>query len=199
MRSLTIILALLLASLSSLRAQEKTAAPSGPMDLAVQSLLGRQYLHDLTNGEANHSIRGVQSLWTQVLVQRASKSPALETLEADLRLSEMEGPLRDAGLEILDAKDQPLSLGSKPTLVLNVYFMPKASQQAPQDFYLVTLRAVQEVRVGALGSLKRSLTTWMKVSEPLPSLGDAGNDAAAIRKAARGAVASFINAVKDQD
>jgi hypothetical protein len=202
MRILTVFASLLLLGLSpaaGVKAADKAAEKAGPFDAAVQSLVGRQLLAQVTGTEAKRSVRGTSSLWTQVLVQKGANSPALETLESDLRLTEMEAPLRDEEIGILDPKAQPLSLGSKPTLVLNVYFVPKHSLGSDQDFYLVTLRAIQDVRIGALGSLKMTLTTWMKVGAPIPSAGNAGEDAAAIRRSAREAVGAFIKAVHDED
>jgi hypothetical protein len=202
MQKLLMVVALVLLGLSpgvNVRAADKAPEKPGPLDASVQSLVGRQLMANLTGSEARRSIRGTTSLWTQVLVQKATNGPALENLEADLRLTEMEAPLRDAELQILEAKDQPLALGSKPTLVLNVYFVPKHSLGSEQDFYLVTLRAFQDLRSGALGGAKMSLCTWMKVGEPITSIGNAGEDAAAIRHSAREAVGAFIKAVKDKD
>ena len=174
-----------------------TSAPIKSGDAAVSALLCRQFSMELTGADARRSIRGTKSLWTQLSLQKPEKSPAMDSLEADLRLTDMEGLLRSAGFKIMDPKKRSLALGLRPTLVLSVYYIPSAAGAGDKDLYLVTARATQDVV--PLGGSTLSMTTWMQRGEAIESTGDIHKDIDAIRASARDCVNAFISAAQDKD
>jgi hypothetical protein len=173
------------------------AASPGSLEAAVNGVVLRHLLGDLRGADAKKSIRGAKALWIQVGLQKPLGSTDMNNLEKDIKLTEVEGPLRNAGFKIMDPKKRSLALGLRPTLFLNVLFCPKGTEGNEQDFYLLLIRASQNVL--PLGGETVTLTTWMKLGEAIPSAGDKLKDIDAIRASARSLVASFINVAQDKD
>ena len=185
------LLSILLFLANSLPAETK------PLEPAVAAVAARYLMADLSGTEARKSIRGTKALWVQVAVQKPSDSTGFDSLEADLKLTDMTGQLHASGFKIMDPAKRSLALGLRPTLILNVLYCPKGTEGSNESFYLVLARATQDVL--PLGGITVTMTTWVKVSETIPASGDSGMDVAAIRSAARSLVASFISVAKDKD
>lgn len=182
---------------STLPLWSKPAITASNQPPAVYSVLAKQMLADMSSAEARRSIRGAKSVWTQLIVEKAAKSPGLDSLEADLKSTDMEGQLRDAGFKVMDPQRKSLALGLRPTVVLSVLYRPKGTEGSDSDFYLVTVRAVQDLN--PLGGETITQTTWAKVGEPIVSTGDVVKDVAAIRASAREAVLAFIKTAQDKE
>jgi hypothetical protein len=172
-------------------------APATALDLAAHGLLARHLMAELGNANARRSVRGTKALWIEMSLQKPGESPALDSLAADLRLTDLEGQLRAAGFRLMDPKKRSLALGLRPTLVLSVLYAPKGSEGNDVDFYLVLAKATQDVT--PLGGLRMTMTTWLKAGEPIASTGDTAKDVDAIRAAARACVMAFIDTAQDND
>jgi hypothetical protein len=195
MKTPSLLLALFLSALSG----SPRAQPLPSLDPFMRSSASRSLFASLEREEARRSIRGSRELWTQLNLQvpDADKDPALASLEADLRLTDLEGQLREAGLRLLPAKKTSLALGLRPTLVLTVQFVPKGSEGNEQGFYWVMAEALQDVT--PLGGEVVTLPTWAMLSDPVPGTGDLAQDISVVRAAARACVKGFITAAKEKN
>jgi hypothetical protein len=166
---------------------------------AAQRLMGRQALRDITSPKARKTVRGASSVWTDVVVQKpeASAASAFANLEADLKLTDVEGQLRDAGFKVMDPKKRSLAIGLRPTLSLMVLRSPKGADGNAQGFYLVVANAVQDVQ--PLGGSTVSMVTWAQLGDPIAFSGDDHKDIDAIRLSAREVVKAFIRAAQDKE
>ena len=191
---LSLSLILLCATLAADPSSEVRTTRS--VETAGGALLSKQLLKVLGGAQAKKSIRGTRALWVDLIVQKPVTGTAADSLEADLRLTDMEGQLRDAGFKIMDPKKRSLALGLRPTLQLNVLYEP-AGGDSPKAFYLVTAHASQDVT--PLGGDTCTMITWLNCSPPIPSSNDLHVDADPIRSSARACVRAFIEAAKDSD
>jgi hypothetical protein len=167
------------------------------LDTASKSLIGTHFVNDLSASGAKKSVRGTKALWTALSVQKPAANPEFDSLESDLKNTDLEGQLRDAGFRIMDPKKRSLAIGLRPTLVLTLRFIPKGALGNDTDFYLVMAEATQDVT--PLGGDKISMTTWLKVGEPIPSSGHSRDDIDAIRASAKACVRAFIDTAQDND
>jgi hypothetical protein len=186
-------LALALLAFTPLAAAPKSEAPD--MDSAAVRLLGRQLVRDVTSEKARKTVRGTHSLWVDVVVQKPEESSAFANLEQDLKLTDLEGTLRNEGFKVMDPKKKSLAVGLRPTLVLMVLRSPAGAEGVSQGFYLVVASAVQDVT--PLGGSTFSTVTWAKYAQPVLFSGDEHKDVDNIRIAAREAVKAFVNAAQD--
>ena len=173
------------------------ATPNSALDQATNSLMGRRFMQDLSSASAKRSIRGTKALWTALKIQKPENSEDFDRMESDIRATELEGQLKNAGFKIMDPNKHSLALGLRPTLVLSVYFIPKAAMGNTLDVYLVTAEATQDVT--PLGGDKISMTTWLKVGTPITSTGNTLADIEAIRDSAKACVRTFIDTAQDND
>jgi hypothetical protein len=172
------------------------AAPVLGLAAAAKSLVAGRCLADLDSGEARKSIRGTTALWTELSLQEPGASPALgASLALDLKVTDLEGQLRDAGIKVMDPKKRSLAMGLRPTLVLSLLYAPKGSEGNVSDFYVVTVRATQDVT--PLGGPRVRMTTWLKSGGAIQASGDPAIDAEAIRASARASVLAFIGVAQD--
>jgi hypothetical protein len=167
------------------------------MGQAAKGLLADHYVAEQSDADACRSIRGTRELWTNLSLQRPVASDVVDSLAADLRMTDMEGQLRDAGLKVMDPAKRSLALGLRPTLDLVVLYSPKGAGGNPSEFYLVLARVTQDVT--PLGGKRISMSTWMKSGKPIPVTLDAQKDVEAIRASARFCVLAFIDVVKGRD
>lgn len=167
------------------------------LDDAAANMLAKRCLAELSGANARKSIRGTKALWIQLSLQKPAQTPGLDSLEADLKLTDLEGQLRSAGFRLMNPKKPSLALGLRPTLVLSVYYAPKGSEGNNMDFYLVSVSAMQDVT--PLGGTTTSMTTWVKSGDVIASTGNVSRDVAAIRASARACVMAFINVAQDND
>jgi hypothetical protein len=196
MKILPILFGLCLPALQTLA----VGVPAPLLEPAMRSSVSRPLLAALHGEEAKRSIRGCKKLWVQVNLVLADKDPAQASLTTDLRLSDLEGGLRQAGFSLLAAKDNSLALGLRPTLVLTVQFVPKGTEGNGDGLYWVMLEALQDVT--PLGGEVVTLPTWAALSKPILATDDHAQDIAAVRSEARGCIQAFIIAAqenKDKD
>lgn len=168
------------------------AAP-GPQAV-IERLLGRQFLRDLGGDKAKRSIRGTRALWVDLSVQKPDNSEAFKGIEADLKASDIEAQLKEAGLRVMDPKKRSLAIGLRPTLSLMVLRSPSGAEGLDKGFYVVVASAIQDVT--PLGGDTLSTPTWVKAGEAIVFSGDDLKDAGAIRAAARALVGAFIDAAR---
>jgi hypothetical protein len=193
MRKVSLFIALACVGLAS-SGWSKEAVPAA-MEPSAERLIGRQLMVDLTGSQAKRSIRGASAVWTQVMVQGSAAVP-MASLAADLKTTDLEGPLRDAKFRLMDPDKKSLAIGLRPTIVLSVLYVPKdALTVAP--YYLVTIRALQDAK--PLGGDTITLATWINVHDPVPATGVASTDTEAVRVAARECVKTFIQVTQDKD
>jgi hypothetical protein len=182
--------------LLSLLALLALAAPAAARPLAdrVNELLVQRLVDGIRGDSGADSLRGTKALWVDVVVQKGiSSAPGLASLEADLRQTDLEGRLRDAGFKVMDPKRRSLALGLRPTLALTVLYSPAGPGSDDKAFYLVLASATQQCK--PLGGDELTLTTWAETGQPILALGDA-RDVDAIRAAARDRVKAFIDAAQ---
>ena len=191
-----IMIAALVLAAGSLGAAEAAATS---LQEAAQRLMGRQALRDVTSDKAKKTVRGATAVWTDVVVQKpeAGGASAFSNLEADLKLTDVEGQLRNAGFKVMDPKKRSLAIGLRPTLSLMVLRSPKGADGNAQGFYLVVANAVQDVQ--PLGGSVVSMVTWAQLGDPIAFSGDDHKDIDAIRLSAREVVKDFIRAAQDKD
>ena len=180
---------------ASSRSEGLAAASPRGMEPSAERLIGRQLITDLTGSQAKRSIRGATAVWTQVMVQGTSTEP-MPSLEADLRTTDLEGPLRDAKFRLMDPEKKSLAIGLRPTVVLSVVYVGKDAYTA-SPYFLVSVRALQDAK--PLGGETITLATWISVHAPVPATGSIDNDTEAIRAAARESVKEFISVTQDKD
>jgi hypothetical protein len=188
-----LILAGIVAALSALAGP----ALAQQLDDAATNMLARRCLAELEGANARKSIRGSKALWIQVSLQKPADTPGMDSLEADLKLTDLEGQLRSAGFKLMDPQKRSLALGLRPTLALSVSYVPKGTQGNDRDFFLVVASALQDVV--PLGGSKMSMTTWLKSGAAIAATGDASKDVASIRASARACVAAFIAVAQDNE
>jgi hypothetical protein len=169
-----------------------SADPSPAMAAAAQRMVSDRLLAGVTGDPGRQSIHGAKALWVQVLLQGGMDS--MPDLESDLRSSDLEGQLRDAGFRVMDPAKRSLALGLRPTLVLVVFYSPANPATGAGAFYLVLANANQECT--PLGGDPVTLTTWATAGDPIPASGAPATDAHAIRASARACVRAFIDAAQ---
>ena len=152
------------------------------LEAGARSLLAKRFILDLGSADARRSIRGTRELWTDLSLQKFSTVVAMDSLQADLKLTDMEGQLRSAGFKLMDPNKRSLAMGLRPTLILSVLYAPKGTEGNQVDEYLVTAAATQDVT--PLGGDKLSMTTWLKAGDPIASSGNSSRSSAT-RSAAR--------------
>lgn len=167
------------------------------LDNAAANMLAKRCVVELQGANARKSIRGAKALWTQLNLQKPGQGLGMDSLEADLKLTDMEGQLRSAGFKLMDPKKRSLALGLRPTLILSVYYSPKGTEGNDTDFYLVVASAMQDVT--PLGGDKMTMTTWLKAGNVIPATGHIAKDVDAIRASARACVMAFINVAQDNE
>jgi len=173
------------------------AASAVPLEDSASMLAAKQVLHDLSGDKGKKSIRGDTALWTDVVVQKPAENSAFTSLELDLKSTDVDGQLREAGFKLMAPNKRSLAVGLRPTLVLMVLRAPAGSLGNDKAFYLVMANAVQDAT--PLGGVTQSMTTWTKAGEPILSSGDDHKDIDAIRLSARACVKSFILAAQDKE
>jgi hypothetical protein len=173
------------------------AAATLPLAASADGLALRAILKDYTGSQAKKSILGDTALWTEVVAQKPVSVTAFENLEADIKNSDMDGQLRNAGMRVMDPKKKSFAMSLRPTLQLSILYAPKGTEGNSQDYYLVIAEASQDLT--PLGGSQVTLPTWVKLGEPITGSGDASKDVAAIRVSARALVMAFIDVVQDND
>ena len=195
LRRLSLSAALAIATASLGAAAPAPASPSA-LQSAAERLVGRQVLRDMTSEKSRKTIRGAKALWMDVVIQKPTEDAgAFSSLEADLRTTDMEGQLRDAGFRVMDPKKKSLAMSLRPTLVLMVLRSPQGAEGLDKGFYVVTANAVQDCT--PLGGTVFSTATWIKIGDPIAFSGDDHKDIDAIRLSARACVKAFIDAAQD--
>lgn len=175
---------------------EGTAGKEADYSLYGDRLASRQLLSEILGAPGQKTIRGAKSVWVDVIVQKRADTPAMKTLEEDLRMTALEGQLRKAGFRMLQDGKKSIAPGPKPTVtVMVLHALPRALGDNAKAVYLVLVCA--KLDISCMSSDGKPLITWAKVGEPILSDGDDLKDADAIRASAKAGVQAFIDAAKD--
>ena len=165
------------------------------LDMAATQLVARQLVRDLSGEKAERTIHGDKALWISLVVQKPENSNAFLNLEADLKDTDVAAQLRDAHFRVMDPKKKSLAVGLRPTLEIMVLRSSPGAQNGDKGFYVVLADVLQDCR--PMGGDLASMTTWIKIGDPIAFSGEDPKDINAIRVSARSCVKAFIDAAQD--